>query len=120
MDHMDGLDELFKAKSVVNYWDSGVRRNKPDFGGSPYNESDWDRYESILLGQEDGLTVLEKREGARFAFANEPEGEHDGLYILSPNRALIESVDDETSRRQAPWNIRFRARIPARWSSPRA
>lgn len=98
MDHMDGLDALFQSKEVVNYWDSGVRRMKPDFGtNGRYQEKDWDRYESILSGYQPGLTVLEKKEGDRFAFANQPNEGHDGLYILSPNSARVRSVDDETN-----------------------
>lgn len=98
MDHMDGIDPLFREKRVVNYWDSGVRRRKPQFnGGSPDSEADWDRYQSILDGTEQGLQVLQKQHGASFAHANEPKGDHDGLRILAPDRKLVASVDDETN-----------------------
>lgn len=97
MDHMDGLDVLFDTVTVWNYWDTGVRREKPPFGeGSPYKEEDWDRYAHIIAGKEEGLTTLTKHEGATFELANEPNG-GDGLHILAPNRSLIDAVDDETN-----------------------
>jgi len=98
MDHMDGLDALFEAKAVANYWDSGVRRKKPDFNGQGrYNEEDWERYESILAGTESGLTVLEKLDGARFEYANRPEGASDGLFILAPDKELVEGAGEHTN-----------------------
>jgi beta-lactamase superfamily II metal-dependent hydrolase len=97
MDHMDGLDKLFDEVTVSNYWDSGVRREKPLFdAGSLYEEEDWDRYEDIITDKEHSLTVLMKREGARFESANKPNG-GDGLYVLSPNKTLVDSVEEETN-----------------------
>lgn len=97
MDHMDGLDNLFDTFQISNYWDTGVRREKPEFGaGSPYSEDDWDRYENIINDQENGLTVLIKRDGARFELANKPNG-GDGLHILAPTDALVNAVEDETN-----------------------
>lgn len=31
MDHLDGFDNLIKNISVINFWDSGVKKDKPDF-----------------------------------------------------------------------------------------
>ena len=96
MDHMDGLDTLFDSYTVNNYWDSGVRREKSDFGGSPYNEDDWDRYESLIAGDESGTTTLLKRHGAKFEMANKPNG-GDGLHILAPDKKLVDEADDDTN-----------------------
>jgi competence protein ComEC len=97
MDHMDGLASLFEDFTIHNYWDTGVRKQKPPFGlGSPYKEEDWDCYEDILAGKKGGLTVLLKREGAQFELANKPNG-GDGLHILAPNKAQADAVDDETN-----------------------
>src|SRR5690606_29441214 len=48
MDHLDGFDALMDRMPPINFWDSGVRRAKPDFSGfGRYREEDWDRYEAI-------------------------------------------------------------------------
>src|SRR5690606_30242447 len=31
MDHLDGLNPLANKFPILNFWDSGVRREKPDF-----------------------------------------------------------------------------------------
>lgn len=94
MDHMDGLDALFANKSVLHYWDSGLRREKPDFGDNgPFKEEDWDRYESIIAGK-DSAHAIKVQAGDKFAFANKPTGEHDGLHILSPNQEHLDDVGD--------------------------
>jgi len=97
MDHMDGLDNLFASKTIQNFWDSGVRRNRPDFGGgSTYSEEDWDCYQRILRNETEAKLVG-VNSGDRFSYANQPEREHDGLYILSPNQILVDGVGDDTN-----------------------
>jgi competence protein ComEC len=99
MDHMDGLKALFDSVSVPNFWDSGARREKPDFDCfNGYCEEDWDQYEAILAGKVSDLTVLQKQHGARFDYANKPENGHDGLYILAPNPALVEEASEKCNR----------------------
>ena len=44
MDHMDGLKALHDCVSIGNFWDCGVRRDKPAFDGGPYQEADWDHH----------------------------------------------------------------------------
>lgn len=108
MDHMDGLKALFDSLPIVNYWDSGARREKPDFNGfNGYREEDWDQYESILAGKISGLNLLQPRHGARFQYANQPENEHDGLYILAPNATLIDEASEKCNR--ASYMILYRS-----------
>jgi beta-lactamase superfamily II metal-dependent hydrolase len=92
MDHMDGLDALFDAVSVHNFWDTGVTRDAPEFGdNSPYKEDDWKRYEKLRDG-ETSTNSHKKRAGARFQLANRGQdgtGGGDGLFILAPDDALV-------------------------------
>jgi competence protein ComEC len=108
MDHMDGLDPLFRAFSVLNFWDSGARRPNPKFGlFHKYKEEDWDRYESIIKGEIAGLNVLRKQNGARFPYANEPKGSCDGIHILAPDQTLIQEASEECNR--ASYMILYRS-----------
>jgi len=92
MDHMDGFDQLISRIGINCFWDSGVRRAKPDFNCGRYEESDWDRYCHVRDDQEHGVKVLGVGAGHRFKYANWSEDgsfDDDGLYILAPNRKLV-------------------------------
>ncbi len=75
MDHMDGFDALADEFNIGNFWDTGTRRDKPDFKkGSPYREEDWDRYVKVRDGKGDGVATCIRQAGLRFTFANRKEG----------------------------------------------
>ena len=96
MDHMDGFDNLFTKTTIVNYWDSGVRKPKPDFAGSPYNEADWDRHIAVRDGQTN-ITALTVRAGNSFRYANKEEDGSaggDGLHILAPSVDLVQEANE--------------------------
>ena len=78
MDHLDGFDALADEVSILNFWDSGVRREKPDFEGSPYREEDWDRYVNFRDEQEYGVTVVRPRARSQFQFANKNDTNQPG------------------------------------------
>lgn len=113
MDHMDGFDALVDAIKPVCYWDTGSRREKPDFLlESAYREEDWDRYESVRDGGE-GVQSVIRRAADRFAFANQnsPEGDdHDGLYILAPNAALVADCNMSDDVNDGSYVILYRSR----------
>jgi competence protein ComEC len=99
MDHMDGLDALASQFRIYNFWDTGTRRDEPDFGeGSPFRKEDWDRYVEMRDGREEGVSTVIRQAGLRFAFANKRENNQaggDGLYILAPDAQLaVEASDD--------------------------
>ncbi len=109
MDHMDGIAALFKAFTIANFWDSGARRPKPEFGIlGRYKNEDWNRYQSIIKGEIAGLNVLRKRHGALFPYANEPANTHDGLYIIAPNETLIQEASEKCNR--ASYMILYQSR----------
>jgi len=99
MDHMDGLDALFKSMQLANFWHSGVWRAAPDFGGhGGFNAADWARYCGLRNGQVTGTAVLQRRAGDMFPFANQnpdhtPGG--DALHILAPTDALVQRAQEQ-------------------------
>ncbi|MBZ4187089.1 hypothetical protein K7B09_12230 [Thermomonas sp. RSS23] len=113
MDHMDGIDEVVRQLGITNFWDSGARREKPDFGGGcPYLEKDWDRYISLRDKKEAGVTVVNPLDGARFKFANQAEdgkGGGDGLHVLAPTRELLADPDLEDDINEGSYVILYRS-----------
>ena len=110
MDHMDGFDNLASNFSITNFWDSGARKEKPDFSGSPFKEEDWDRYVNIRDGKESSTTVVTPLAGSRFSYANkgETEGEYgDGLYISSPNQIMINDANESEDFNDASYIISY-------------
>jgi competence protein ComEC len=97
MDHLDGFDALTDQFPIRNFWDSGVRREKPDFEGSPYREEDWNRYIKFRDGKEAAVTVVKPRAKSQFQFANKNEANQpggDGLHVLAPEATLVASAND--------------------------
>src|SRR5438874_2543049 len=98
MDHLDGFAPLLDTFTVSNFWDSGVRKEKPDFGlYSPYEEEDWDRYEAVVTGEDESLKEALRTVGTKFKYANENavgESGGDGLYILAPDPESITTDGD--------------------------
>jgi len=112
MDHLDGFNKLCDEMKVYNFWDSGVRKGKPDFDeSSNYEEADWDRYVGARDGTE-GVKVVTPRAGSRFKYANQAEdgsGGGDGLYILSPDDKLVAQVNESGDINDGSYVILYRS-----------
>ena len=96
MDHLDGLDNLMNEFNILNFWDSGVKRDPPDFStNSKYKEEDWDRYISIIEKRE-SITVVTPKANSRGKYFNEDDegGGGDFLFIYAPSQKLV----DETNK----------------------
>lgn len=113
MDHMDGLDALMDLYPPRNFWETGVRKEKPTFGDSGgYSEADWNRYEKIHLGEEANLTVVQPLADARFMYANRnPDGTAggDGLYILSPDKAIVDGTNQHGEVNDGSYVLLYRS-----------
>jgi competence protein ComEC len=113
MDHLDGFDALMNKFTVTNFWDSQVRREKPDFAECrQYKEEDWDRYAKVYAGNEPGITLVRRLSGSRFAYANnDPKGanDQDGLYILAPDAALVADANKNGDLNDASFVLLYRS-----------
>lgn len=112
MDHLDGFDNLASVFPIANFWDSGARKDKPDFSGSPYKEEDWDRYVKVRDGKESGATIVTPLAGSRFQYANKGEAEGiggDGLYISAPTRQLVNEANQAEDHNDASYIILYRS-----------
>lgn len=96
MDHMDGFNSLMDNLNVSNFWDSGVRKVKPDFTGSPYEEKDWDRYVKVRDDNEAGVTVIAPKAGTKNKYFNQDDkgGGGDFIYIYAPPKNLVNEAND--------------------------
>jgi beta-lactamase superfamily II metal-dependent hydrolase len=106
MDHMDGFDNLMDEIGVTNFWDTGSRRDTPDFSGGCFQERDWDRYVSVRDGREIATRI--RQAGDRFGYANNGN-DHDGLYILAPDAELIRDSDMDDDINEGSYVILYRS-----------
>lgn len=96
MDHMDGLQRLFKTFKVVNFWCTDCDKPKPLFesGGAKYNETDWDLYESLKKNKTEGetkvISPLRGAVGSYWAKGKTKGDSGDGLTIISPSQELLD------------------------------
>jgi beta-lactamase superfamily II metal-dependent hydrolase len=111
MDHMDGLNKLFDKISISNFWDSGVRRDAPDFSVGGYSESDWDRYEAIIGGSEKGLTVINPLAGDNGKYWAKDDQEEGGDYlsIVAPDSELVAAATDSGEINDASYVVVYRS-----------
>jgi len=111
MDHLDGFDALAENFILCNFWDSGVRKEKPEFENCPYKEEDWVRYEKIRDGNET-VNVISVQAGSRFQYANcneQGESGGDGLYILAPDQQLVDQSNNNGDANDASYVVLYRS-----------
>lgn len=110
MDHCDGFEALVEEIGIWNFWDSGVRKEKPDFAGSPYSEADWDCYVAVRDGRHSNITVVTPRSGRQFQFANagDPEGRGDCLDVLAPTTSLVNVANKNGDPNDASYVLLYR------------
>ncbi len=112
MDHMDGLNKLFAEFSISNFWDSGVRRDKPDFEkNNKFSEEDWAKYESIISGCENDLTVISPLAGnCNKYWCKDDNGKGgDYLSIVAPNYNLVQEAIKSDNINDASYVIVYRS-----------
>jgi len=98
MDHMDGFNNLMNSVEVINFWDSGVRKEKPDFPIKQYKEEDWDRYVSVRDGNA-GVTVVTPSALSKGKYWNLDDNNKGGDYITvcAPDNSLVEEANNSGS-----------------------
>ena len=115
MDHLDGFNALLTEFPVLHFWDSGARRQKPDFGNfGGYKEEDWDRYAKVIAGEEAGTRSIQVRSDAQFKYANQDDtvnGAGDGLHILAPDETLIKKGNSTQDFNDASYVVLYRSAI---------
>jgi len=113
MDHMDGIRKLFEDLNVTNFWDCGIRREKPDFGGSPYDEDDWDFYDDLINGRVNDVTVVSPRSGSKGKFWNQDDdggsGNGDYIQVVAPNEDLVELANENGDINDASYVLVYRS-----------
>lgn len=115
MDHLDGFNALLEEFRVFNFWDSGARKDKPDFSGyTKYKEKDWDRYSRVISNKEATTNLIKVQDPARFKYANvgdTTDSAGDGLYILAPSQELIEEANRTQEFNDASYVVLYNTAI---------
>jgi len=107
MDHLDGFNALMTRCSVANFWDNGIRREKPDFENCSYKEEDWDRYVKVRNGK-DGVTVIGPKAGATNKYWNQNDDGAIGgdfIWICAPDVALVKVANENGEINDASYVI---------------
>ncbi len=100
MDHMDGIEALFRKFIPINFWDTDNTKEMQASGweGSPYQESDWKFYKNLrYTGPDEGPKRLTLYSGACGQYYNQESGgigEGDGLHVLAPTKELVAAANE--------------------------
>jgi competence protein ComEC len=110
-DHLDGFDALCTEFGMTNFWDNGLRKEKPGFDGSPYKEEDWDRYLDVRDNKREGLTVVTPLAGSKFSFANQgdPDSHGDCIDIVAPDVALVKAANESEDPNDGSYVLVYRS-----------
>jgi competence protein ComEC len=107
MDHMDGIEALFKKFSPPNFWDTANTCDKDtdDWSSSPYNEDDWTFYKTLRDGATECKRLVYHSGGARKDFWKD-----DGLWVLAPTETLIASANETEEWNDSSYVILYKVK----------
>ena len=114
MDHLDGFNALLNEFTVSHFWDSGAKKQKPDFSNyGRFKEEDWDRYADVITGETSVISIKPKA-GSQFKYANEDDnlnGRGDDLHILAPDQNLIDKGNETQDFNDASYVVLWESSI---------
>lgn len=98
MDHMDGLSELNRTKSILNFWDTENNKEQDfDENGKVrgYLKKDWDCYQKLRKSASDPKALFYYDGTKNKYFAEDDNGilRDDYIQILSPTKELIDAAN---------------------------
>lgn len=91
MDHMDGIERLYKNFEIINFWDSDHAKTMEsisDEGG--YSQEDWDFYDKVHKKTKKNITRMELYKGCNGEYYT-----NHGIKIISPNKELVQELKDK-------------------------
>ena len=100
MDHMDGIEALFREFSPTNFWDTDNTKEMPasSWQGSSYRESDWKFYRNLRDTDPDHdpkrLTLYSGARGQYYNEGSDGTSGGDGLYVLAPTKELVGAANE--------------------------
>ena len=89
MDHMTGLDHLYRTHGIANFWHTGIHdfnladTTDAEWRDCPYAKSDWDMYNTLRAGGANLPTTLQKYQGLTGDYWTQ-----DGLELWAPTPQL--------------------------------
>ena len=102
MDHMDGIERLFKEFNIANFWDTDNNKTIDSVNGI-YKKEDWYYYQQIRKcgGNTKVLRLLAAVEGEYYT--------NDHIEILSPTAELIETAKRNDNYNTSSYVLLFTA-----------
>ena len=100
MDHMDGIEALFREFSPTNFWDTNNTKEMPasSWQDSSYRESDWKFYRNLRDTDPDHdpkrLTLYSGARGQYYNEGSDGTSGGDGLYVLAPTKELVGAANE--------------------------
>ena len=100
MDHLDGIEALFREFSPTNFWDTDNIKEMPasSWQGSSYRESDWKFYKNLRGTDPDTdprrLTLYSGARGQYYNQGSDGTSGGDGLHVLAPTKELVGAANE--------------------------
>lgn len=95
MDHMDGLADLLRRFSIINFWDTKNTRKKPSVFSYGFREEDWNKYQE-LRQSESVRYYLRSTTGIGLTGGTFPYN----IYVINPSSDLVKEANQNED-----WNL---------------
>jgi len=87
MDHMSGLDELNRKRTITNFWDTDNDKeiDSNSFNSSNYDKKDWETYQKLRASKSNPTVLFNHQETEPSSYWQE-----DKIKILGPSKSMID------------------------------
>lgn len=103
MDHMTGLNNIAKSRTIVNFWDTDNDEEKDESGfeNTRYDKKDWDRYQQFRGSRTDPkcLNIYRDQVGDYW--------EPDNIYVLAPRVELVKAAKEAEDYHHSSYVLGF-------------
>lgn len=111
MDHLGGIEDLFKTFKPINFWDINNQKEIDSFDKTSHDESDWEYYKNLRNGSDSDPIRLELYSGSRGKYYNQ-NGDGsccgNGLFILAPTPDLVAEANRTDDYNDCSYVILYR------------
>lgn len=104
MDHMSGLNELYREISFGNFWDTENNKSikESDWDNSPYDKNDWYIYQGLRRRKQNPTYLnLYQKATSQCCWIE------DCITILSPTQSLVKLANDTEEYNHLSYVLKF-------------
>lgn len=112
MDHIDGIEKLFKEFEVLNFWDTDNNKEMNiDGNWGRYKSEDWQYYQNLRSSSDSPktLNLYSGEKGKFFNISEDGTSGGDGIQILSPTEEMVNQANESKEYNDSSYVLLYRS-----------